>query len=123
MAARRLAGGSSNVETLTKFVSSLVSQDAKGAEAALEAIKLKDTEFGRGYRKALEGMRISVFEKNVDSLIFRILAGSFTGKQKREMVSEFRRRRNAPFVREYEKGFHAAWKDVLSILEPKEKAE
>jgi len=123
MAARRLAGGASNIEALTKFVSALASEDAKATDAALEAIQLKDTDFGRGYMKALAGMRISLFEKNVDSLIFRILKGSLPGKQKREIMNEFRRRRNAPFVKEYEKGFHAAWKDVLRILEPKEKSD
>jgi len=123
MAARRLAGGAGNIEALTKFVSALAAEDAKATDAALEAIKLKDTEFGRGYMKALAGMRISLFEKNVDALIFRILKGNLPGKQKREIVNEFRTRRKAPFAKEYEKGFLAAWKDVLRILEPKEKSD
>jgi hypothetical protein len=116
MAAKRLAGGSSNIEALNSFVSALVGEDPRSADAALEAIKLKENEFGRGYRKALIGMRTALFEKNVDSLIYKAIKGGMLAKDRREIQNEFRNRRNTPFASEHEKGFYAAWKDVLRLV-------
>ncbi|MBU7004124.1 MAG: hypothetical protein HXS50_01060, partial [Theionarchaea archaeon] len=87
------------------------------------AIKLRDNEFGRGYRKALLGMRIALFEKNVDSLIYKTLKGGMLVKDRREIQNEFRNRRNTPFASEYEKGFYAAWKDVLRLVDTNLKAD
>jgi hypothetical protein len=117
MAAKRLAGGSTNIEALNDFVSALIAEDTRSADSALEAIKLKENEFGRGYRKALLGMRVALFEKNVDSLIYKTLKGGMLVKDRREIQTEFRSRRNTPFASEFEKGFYAAWKDVLRLVD------
>jgi hypothetical protein len=117
MAAKRLAGGSTNIDTLNEFVSALIAEDTRSADAALEGIKLKDNEFGRGYRKALLGMRIALFEKNVDSLIYKTLKGGMLVKDRKDIQTEFRSRRNTPFASEHEKGFYAAWKDVLRLVD------
>ena len=116
MAARRIAGGSSNIDSLQEFVSALISEDSRGADTALESIKLKDNDVGRGYRRALLGMRSALFDNNVDSLIFKILKGGMLAKDRRELQNEFRTRRNTPFASDDEKGFYAAWKDVLRLV-------
>ena len=116
MAAKRLAGGSDNIDALNTFVSALVGEDPRSADAALESIKLRDNEFGRGYKKALVGMRTAFFEKNVDSLIFKSIKGGMLTKDRKEIQNEFRARRKTPFASEGEKGFYAAWKDVLRLV-------
>lgn len=116
MSAKRLAAGADNIETLTEFVSALTSNNARAADSALDALKLRDNDFGKGYRKALTGMRTALFEKNVDSLIFKVLKGGLLAKDRKEIRNEFRTRRKTPFVSDVEKGFYAAWKDVLRII-------
>jgi len=116
MAAKRLAGGSGNIDALKSFVSALVGDDSRSADSALESIKLKDNNFGRGYRKALVGMRTAYFEKNVDSLIYKTVKGGMLAKTRKQIQAEFRDRRNTPFAPEDEKGFYAAWKDVLRLI-------
>ena len=116
MSAKRLAAGADNIETLTEFVSALNSNNARAADSALGALKLRDNDFGKGYRKALTGMRTALFEKNVDSLIYKVLKGGLPAKDRKEIRSEFRTRRKTPFVSDVEKGFYAAWKDVLRII-------
>ncbi len=117
MATKRLAGGSDNLKALTEFVSSLGAEDIRATDLALERIQLRDSGFGRGYQKALIGMKTSMLEKNVDSLIYKSLKGTMSAKQRREILNDFRARRKAPFTSDEEKGFHAAWKDVLRIIE------
>lgn len=116
MAARRIAGGSDNIEALDKFVSALITGDSRSADASLDSIKLKDNEFGRGYRKALVGMRIALFDGNVDSLIFKVTRGGMLAKDRRELQNEFRTRRKTSFASDSEKGFYAAWRDVLRLV-------
>lgn len=116
MAAKRLAGGSGNIQALNGFVSALIEDDSRSADSGLEAIKLKDNDFGRGYRRALVGMRTAYFEKNIDSLIYKSIKAGMLAKVRREIQIEFRDRRNTPFASEYEKGFFAAWKDVLRLI-------
>lgn len=122
MAAKRIAGGTGNIEALNEFVKGLVSDDPRAADGALESIKLKDNEFGRGYRRALVGMRSALFGGNVDSLIYKILKAGMLAKERREVQNEFRERRKIPFVADSEKGYCAAWKDVLRLLDQQLKA-
>jgi hypothetical protein len=117
MSAKRIAGGSENIRALGDFVKALVSGDSRGADSALDAIKLRDNEFGRGYMKALTGMRSSLFGDNVDSLIFKILKGGMLAKERTSVQREFRERRKIPFAPDFEKGYSAAWKDVLRLVD------
>jgi hypothetical protein len=117
MSAKRIAGGAGNIEALMDFVSALNSGDARAADQALGAMKLRDNEFGSGYRRALVGMRTAHLEKNVDSLIYKSLKGGLLVRQRKELRNEFRARRQTPFVSETEKGYFAAWKDVLRIID------
>lgn len=116
MAAKRIAGGSDNIQALSDFVTALISDDSRSADAALNAMNLKDNDFGRGYRKALVGMRIALFDRNVDSLIYKCLKGGMLAKERRQIQNEFRARRKTPFASDAEKGFYAAWKDVLRVV-------
>ena len=113
----RVSAGAANVKALTEFVSSLKSKDPRGADAALAEIKLKSNEFGRGYRRALVGMRTALFDKNVDSLIFKLVEGEVPTKHKKEILRELREKRNSPLATESEKGFFAAWRDVVRALD------
>ena len=122
MSSTRISAGASNVKALTDFVSSLRRNDARGADAALAEIKLKANEFGRGYRKALLGMRTALFDKNVDSLIFKFIEGQVPTKHRKEILREFREKRNSPLATDSEKGFFSAWRDVLRILEATKKS-
>ena len=122
MAAKRIAGGAGNIEALSDFVKALVSNDSRAADSALDSIKLKDNEFGRGYMKALTGMRSSLFGDNVDSLIFKILKGGMLAKERRDVQAEFRERRKIPFAPDSEKGYCAAWKDVLRLIDQEMKS-
>jgi len=123
MPAKRLAAGTENVEVLARFVSALTSGDARGSDSALSALKLRDNEFGRGYRRALIGMRTALFDASVDSLIYKVVKGGLLAKERREIRNEFRERRKTPFASDMEKGFYAAWKDVLRIIEAGGKSE
>ena len=116
MAAKRIAGGSENIQALSDFVNALISENSRSADAALEAMKLKDNDFGRGYRKALMGMRTAFFERNVDSLIYKCLKGGMLAKERRQIQNEFRAKRKTPFASDVERGFYAGWKDVLRVV-------
>ncbi len=122
MAAKRIAGGAGNIQALSDFVTALIQRDARAADSALDSIRLKDNEFGRGYMRALTGMRNSLFGENVDSLIFKILKGGMLAKERKDVQREFRDRRKISFAPDSEKGYSAAWKDVLRLMDQQMKS-
>jgi hypothetical protein len=123
MPAKRIAAGKQNLKALRDFVTALSEGDSQAADSALGRIKLKDTDFGKGYRKALSGMKISIDDGNVDSLMHKCLNGHLTKERRNELRREFSDRRKTPFAPKAERGYFAAWKDVLRLVDSIQKSK
>ncbi len=121
MAPKRIAAGQKNLKALKEFVAALMKEDTLEASSALGKLKLKDNDFGRGYRKALAGMKSVVSDQEVDSLTYKCIKGHLSKEEKKELRKEFSGKRNMAFAAKDEQGFFAAWKDVLKLIDTTKK--
>mgnify|MGYP000926539481 FL=1 len=102
---------------LKLLVSYLENGDLKKArENYLQiAEHLGDTEFNKGYAKAINGIVTSMEKNDRDSIICRAASKEIDKRDLKKLLLESTKRATDAFRTEEEKGFETAWVDVLSI--------
>ena len=102
---------------LKLLVSYLENGDVKKArENYLQiAEDLGETEFKKGYAKAINGIVTSMEKNDRDSIICKIVSKEFDKRNLKKLLLEATKRSSDAFRTEEEKGFETAWVDVLSI--------
>lgn len=103
---------------LKLLVSYLENGDAKKARENYQQIAehLGDTEFNKGYSKAINGMVTSVEKNDRDSIICRIISKEVDKRDLKKLLIESTKRASQEFITEEEKGYETAWVDTLTIL-------
>jgi hypothetical protein len=76
---------------------------------------LGDTEFNKGYSKAINGIVTSMEKNDRDSIICRVVSKDIDKRDLKKLLLESTKRATDAFRTEEEKGFETAWVDVLSI--------
>lgn len=102
---------------LKLLVSYLENGDMKKArENYLQiAEDLGDTEFKKGYAKAINGIVTSMEKNDRDSIICRVVSKEFDKRDIKKLLLESTKKASDAFRTDEEKGFETAWIDVLSI--------
>ena len=102
---------------LKLLVSYLENGDMKKArENYLQiAEHLGDSEFNKGYAKAINGVVTSMEKNDRDSIICKVVSKEFEKRDLKKLLLESTRRASETFRTEEEKGFETAWVDLLSI--------
>lgn len=76
---------------------------------------LGDTEFNKGYAKAVNGIVTSMEKNDRDSIICKVVSKEFDKRDLKKLLLESTRRASDVFRTDEEKGFETAWVDILSI--------
>jgi hypothetical protein len=97
------------------FLEALEKNDTRKAGELVNGFPV-DTEYDRGYKKALTGITASVDNKEVNSLFFRMVSGALTKKSLEEQRKESKRISQETFRPAVERGYEKAWYDILSIF-------
>ncbi|MDY1590767.1 MAG: hypothetical protein RBS85_01175 [Methanofastidiosum sp.] len=102
---------------LKLLVSYLENGDMKKArENYLQiAEHLGDSEYNKGYAKAINGIVISMEKNDRDSIICKVVSKEFDKRDLKKLLLESTKRASEAFRTEEEKGFETAWVDLLSI--------
>ena len=102
---------------LKLLVSYLENGDMKKArENYLQiAEHLGDSEFNKGYAKAINGVVTSMEKNDRDSIICKVVSKEFEKRELKKLLLESTKRASDVFRTEEEKGFETAWVDLLSI--------
>lgn len=102
-----------------QFIESLKRKDTKRAREWLEINKVNlssGSEFEEGYLLALQGMISALESSNELSAITKLLDKKYEPKQVAQLVREAKARISQKFRPDDERGFDAAWVDVLRTL-------
>ena len=102
---------------LKLLVSYLDNADMKKArENYLQiAEHLGNTEFNKGYSKAINGIVTSMEKNDRDSIICKIVSKEIEKRDLKKLLLESTKRASEAFRTDEEKGFETAWTDILSI--------
>ncbi|NMC59475.1 MAG: hypothetical protein GYA51_08865 [Candidatus Methanofastidiosa archaeon] len=103
---------------LKLLVSYLENGDAKKARENYQQIAehLGDTEFNKGYSKAINGIVTSVEKNDTDSIICRILTNAIDKRDLKKLLLESTKRVSQEFITDEEKGYETAWIDTLTLF-------
>ena len=97
------------------FLEALEKNDTRKAGELVNGVAA-NTDYDRGYKKALTGIIASVDNKEVNSLFFRMVSGALTKKSLEEQRRESRKMSQETFRPAVERGYEKAWYDILSIF-------
>jgi hypothetical protein len=100
---------------LKLFVEALKKGDTRKAGELIEKMST-ESEYHKGYKKALGGMVASVENKEANSLATKMLSGSLTKKKMDEERKLSRRIAQETFRPAFERGYEKAWYDILSLF-------
>lgn len=109
------------------FAKALRGKNAKKAKEKFERIakrlNTKD-EYWKGYHRALEGM-VAALESGDDlTFLKRVASGKYSSEDIKRYIDEMRVKVNQDFRPNDERGYHAAWVEVLDVfLEMAEKSK
>ena len=107
---------------IKQFVKALREKDIKKAREELdgagEKLNLKD-EFWRGYHLALRGM-VSALESGGElTVLSRIINGKISRESIQKLLQQAQEKASQIFKPNDERGFYAAWADVLQFFQAK----
>ncbi len=103
---------------LKLLISYLENGDVKKARENYQQIAehLGDSEFNKGYAKAINGMVTSIEKNDRDSIITKILSKEVDKRDLKKLLLESTKRVSAQFITDDEKGYETAWVDALTLF-------
>ncbi|MFQ6088535.1 MAG: hypothetical protein ACE5K0_06505 [Candidatus Methanofastidiosia archaeon] len=104
-----------------KLFLDILERNPKKALEFLEKNFKVENELQRGYLRALKGILSAKNSNDPNSLYNKIKSSEFTKKYLNSLRREYKKKARQNFRPKEERGYNAAWYDVLSIILEKKK--
>lgn len=108
----------SNQNKASKYLRAIAEQRIKDGEIEFDRISLSldDSEWNRGYLKALEGLLIT-FRTNNSKYLYLQRKELEDQKMRKKLKEEFKKHSNNELHADYDRGFFSALMDYVTITE------